>query len=395
MKTKLVLSILAIIVSLTFSHYGFGSTSKQTYDTGDKWLAGGSLFTNRLGDQFSVDIRSIPMQNVLKELSRNYGIRFLLPSSLADEEVMVRFTNLKLDEGIKKILDPYDTIFIYRESDHKLREVRIYKGAKEESSINISEIGSTNEKGTEGSGEVKNVVKLKNKRLKEEQKSFSDLPLDLQNSQTHKKVAADKQIGIENKTMNDHVAGNVNDGSSRLASSVEDNLKVTDDLNKNLAENYTGDEDEFENYKDNGHEESEEGDRSEEDEKKNQTGQVEVLCSDFIEDGDNIILPIRVTGNEDETIEAWGLDIDLNGLVYAGWNKSGCLTQESDSFMCNQLSNGCVRCGSYTGKLNIGGENDLFKLELKKSPEAKGASVQLINFVDQLAGAKTSEYNLK
>ena len=124
-------------------------------------------------------------------------------------------------------------------------------------------------------------------------------------------------------------------------------------------------------------------------------GQLEPVCSSAVKSGDNIIVPIKVAGDKGEKIIAWGLDVDLKGLKYVGCTKSGCLAEGSSSFMCNQLSNGKVRCGSYTGELNIEGEHILFKLELEKTPNAKETSIQLLNFVDNLAGAKSSECKVK
>ena len=124
-------------------------------------------------------------------------------------------------------------------------------------------------------------------------------------------------------------------------------------------------------------------------------GQVEPACSNAVKDGKTIFIPIKVVGDKGENIVAWGFDIDLKGLEYVGCTKSGCLAEGSSSFMCNQLSNGKIRCGSYTGELNIEGEHTLFKLELKKTPNAKEASIQLLNFVDNLASAKSSECKVK
>jgi len=124
-------------------------------------------------------------------------------------------------------------------------------------------------------------------------------------------------------------------------------------------------------------------------------GQVESACTSAIKDGDKIIIPIKVTGGKGEVIEAWGFDIELKGLAYSGCSKIGCLAEKSNSFMCNQLANGNVRCGSYTGTLAIEGNHILFKLELKKIAGAKEASIRLSNFVDHLADAKPYKCEIK
>ena len=62
--------------------------------------------------------------------------------------------------------------------------------------------------------------------------------------------------------------------------------------------------------------------------------------------------------------------------------------------MCNQMSSGHVRCGSYTGNLNIKGEQILFKLVVKKVSGAKKSSISFMNFVDHLTGVQTADCTL-
>ena len=83
--------------------------------------------------------------------------------------------------------------------------------------------------------------------------------------------------------------------------------------------------------------------------------------------------------------------MDLKGFEYVEWIKSGCLAEESSSFMCNPLANGKIRCGSYTGELYIEGIQTLFKLHLKKNPNSKNGKIKLMNFVDNLARSRPSE----
>ena len=83
--------------------------------------------------------------------------------------------------------------------------------------------------------------------------------------------------------------------------------------------------------------------------------------------------------------------MDLKGFEYVEWIKSGCLAEESSSFMCNPLANGKIRCGSYTGELYIEGIQTLFKLHLKKDPTSKNGKIRLMNFVDNLARSRPSE----
>ena len=94
----------------------------------------GHLFTEVKGDLLTVDIRDVTLNEVLKQLSDQNGVTFLLPPSLGEEKIMVRFSNYEIVRGLKKILSPYDHIFIYTEEESnphqlpltRLTEVRIY-----------------------------------------------------------------------------------------------------------------------------------------------------------------------------------------------------------------------------------------------------------------------------
>ena len=118
---------------------------------------------------------------------------------------------------------------------------------------------------------------------------------------------------------------------------------------------------------------------------------VEPVCSSVTKDGDKIVIPVKIQSKKEEVIVAWGFDIKLHGLEYVEWVKSGCLAEGSQSFMCNQMSSGNVRCGSYTGNLNIKGDHTLFKLVLKKVSGAQESSIRFLNFVDNLAGVQTAD----
>ncbi len=149
MNKKVLLSI--VILLLLFSINGAqGSYSVKQVPVTSK----ANIVIERTGDFFTVDIRDAVLDEVLKEISRENGITFLLPPSLKEEKVMVRFSHLKVDKGLGKILKGYNSIFIYNEEEYdsletsrtRLKEVRIYsrinKGTLKESFITISD-GST------------------------------------------------------------------------------------------------------------------------------------------------------------------------------------------------------------------------------------------------------------
>jgi hypothetical protein len=91
------------------------------------------IATELKGDLLTVDIRDVPLREVLTHLSDQHGITFLLPSSLGEEKIMVKFANLTINDGLDKILKSYNRIFIYQKDDHSpetstilLKEVRIF-----------------------------------------------------------------------------------------------------------------------------------------------------------------------------------------------------------------------------------------------------------------------------
>lgn len=125
--------IFLIISFVTSHHVAQGSYSLESPEVNTN-SSGVYLFTEAVGDLLTVDIRDAILDEVLKQVSTQFGIKFLLPPSLGKEKVMVRFSNFKIDDGLNKILAPYNHIFIYSEECHnshqpplaKLTEVRIY-----------------------------------------------------------------------------------------------------------------------------------------------------------------------------------------------------------------------------------------------------------------------------
>ena len=95
---------------------------------------GNSLFTKYEDDLLSVDIKDVPLADVLQKLSDETGILFSFPPAIGEESVMVRFSNFTIPDALNKILSSHDRIFIYEErqssSDEsipsRLKEVRIF-----------------------------------------------------------------------------------------------------------------------------------------------------------------------------------------------------------------------------------------------------------------------------
>jgi hypothetical protein len=144
--------ILVIIFICTSARGNFSSDQ-----TGEERVAPDVLFSDPGRAVLSMDIKDEPLKDVLERISDQNGITFLLPPSLAEEKVMIRFFDLSLEEGLSKILSPYNHIFIYRESRSPskssaptLEKVRIfphtYEGRVQEPLMSIAE-GASESKG--------------------------------------------------------------------------------------------------------------------------------------------------------------------------------------------------------------------------------------------------------
>lgn len=138
MKRFFFIIVSTLCLSVIYNH-GEIEGSVNPDKIGGKGISSDVVIDGQIGDLFSMDIKDVSLSEVLTRISDKSGITFLLPPSLAEEKVMVRFSNLKLEEGLVKIIHPYNTIFIYSEdtdpsspsSTTTLREVRIYPLAYE------------------------------------------------------------------------------------------------------------------------------------------------------------------------------------------------------------------------------------------------------------------------
>jgi hypothetical protein len=363
---------------------------KQVNEIKTKSASPGQNFsTKSTGDFFAVDIKNSRLEAVLTQLSRDYKITFLLPSSLQDDEVMVRFSNLNLDKGIKKILAPYNTVFIYDEMQSQshssertaLKEVRIYptdvQSSKTDPMITIQGSGIHNRHVTAGQQEEDPVMRQENTRKEKKGRGLPGASDDV--SMSGKETAADTPRYPDNIT-SESTAGLLARGVTNRGDDLQE-VTAENALERPAGSSVTND----------GEHDADSGNNENEDKGKDECGQVTAVCAEAEIKGDSLIVPIEVAGDRGDTIEAWGFDVDLKGFEYVEWIKSGCLAEESSSFMCNQLANGKLRCGSYTGELYIEGIQTLFKLHLKKDPTSKNSKIRLMNFVDNLASSRPSE----
>ena len=179
--------LIFIALSINLAQGSFNKKPSEMSDISSE----GYLFTELAGDLLTVDIRDVALEEVLKQISAQNGITFLLPPSLGEEKVMVRFSHYKIDRGLNKILAPYNRIFIYSEENYnpdqpsltKLTEVRIYpryedkkKGRVEMASVKSPKTSKprreSENKGAKGSGRKKSGEKEGRESVKHSPKSL-------------------------------------------------------------------------------------------------------------------------------------------------------------------------------------------------------------------------------
>jgi len=120
--------------ALVFCFNGASGSIKEQPPDPKSDYSGGTLLAKYEAGLLSVDIKDADLEDVLQKLSEQTGIIFSMPPSLGKEKVMVRFAKFTIDEGLNKILAPYDRIFIYdgahgkpeEITTNRLKEVRLY-----------------------------------------------------------------------------------------------------------------------------------------------------------------------------------------------------------------------------------------------------------------------------
>jgi hypothetical protein len=171
---------------------------------------GNSLFTKYEDDLLSVDIKDVPLADVLQKLSDETGILFSFPPAIGEESVMVRFSNFKIPEALNKILSSHDRIFIYEErqsiSDEsipsRLKEVRIFTPLPQGTSRGTTKGTSSepptaiNSKSSKPTQIAKNnaVQRKTGKRPPPRKQTVASLGDDLKNSDTNVRLDAIRHL---------------------------------------------------------------------------------------------------------------------------------------------------------------------------------------------------------
>jgi hypothetical protein len=235
---KKILVVIAILsVTLSSFNLAHGSYSKEPIkETGVS--SGGLLFTELIDNLLTVDIRDVTLREVLGELSAKNGISFLFPPSVGEEKVMVRFSHYKIDEGLHKILAPYNRIFIYTKntsdvhhpSTTRLTEVRILprdedkKEGKERITSSTDPKTSTSSEKTQE--EVSRHEKKEPPQKKEGTESFKTLSKGMKSTNVEERMEAVKGLAS---------VGNVNAIGSLSSALRDKNPAVREEAEKALG----------------------------------------------------------------------------------------------------------------------------------------------------------------
>ena len=100
------------------------------------------------GDKISIEANQIPMQEVLKQLSANYGITVRIDPDI-NPLITVSFKNRDLEDGLKAMLKLHNHVFVWKTKTpatkgtisptYKLDEIHIFKPGQKDRMVNIQE----------------------------------------------------------------------------------------------------------------------------------------------------------------------------------------------------------------------------------------------------------------
>jgi hypothetical protein len=100
------------------------------------------------GDKISIEANQIPMQEVLKQLSTNYGITVRIDPDI-NPLITVSFKNRDLEDGLKAMLKLHNHVFVWKTKapaingtispTYILDEIHIFKPGQKDRMVNIQE----------------------------------------------------------------------------------------------------------------------------------------------------------------------------------------------------------------------------------------------------------------
>ena len=207
--------------------------------------SGNSLFAKYEDDLLSVDIKDVPLADVLQELSDETGILFSFSPAIGEENVMVRFSNFTIPDALNKILSSHDRIFIYADSQSgsdesspsRLKEVRIFtplpqgttreatKGTSSESPKVINSRSSEPAQVASNNTTQRKTAKRPYARTGKRQ-TVASLGDDLKSSDSNVKLEAIRRLGsIGNADAIGHLTTALEDKDPQVSGAARDELQ--------------------------------------------------------------------------------------------------------------------------------------------------------------------------
>jgi hypothetical protein len=109
----------------------------------------GPLWASRVeinGDKISIEANQVPLRELLKELSSNYGITVRIDPNI-NPLIKISFNNRELEDGLKTVLKPYNHIFVWKTrspagdgstgAGYKLNEIHIFNPGQKDQMVDI------------------------------------------------------------------------------------------------------------------------------------------------------------------------------------------------------------------------------------------------------------------
>jgi len=109
--------------------------------------------------KLSADVTEIPLDKILTALSEEAEIAVYIDPSLRSKRITARFESLPLDEGIKRLISPYSSAFVYRQeagdgdgqASFHVAEVQVFDRGKEDSPlVLVGKLPSVSDTGVTG-----------------------------------------------------------------------------------------------------------------------------------------------------------------------------------------------------------------------------------------------------
>lgn len=102
-------------------------------------LTAGQIEINK--DRISVQAQRIPLQDLMKQLSDDYGITVRIDPAI-NPAVTISFSNRDLQDGLKAIIKPNNHVFIWRKADdsgsaYALKEIQIFQPGQKDRMVSI------------------------------------------------------------------------------------------------------------------------------------------------------------------------------------------------------------------------------------------------------------------